>query len=324
MDRTDGISGTRPARDLDSIDHIPGERPSAPRDGTDVDHHIRDLQPADVGALVDSASDAAAAKAIDATVKAYAGPYQVGGQLVSAPVMFKLRRFEKSQTKARELPSLVGASLAAQVQGGQASPGAIARATQQLIKAGKLPAEPRGDIPSQIRTMHWTYGIGIDCACFTRHALEAATKKTKLFEDDDLGLRRLDTNPNFKKVELKDLRPGDVITLDPQRPETTGHNVIVRSSTAVSTYEAGERAKADPELDSFFAGSGPFQEIEVDSSWGAGPDGSLHGGYRRDTWLYDAGSKNWAHRDENTGRWETLHGKPTHFDEFHGAYRASS
>jgi hypothetical protein len=34
--------------------------------------------------------------------------------------------------------------------------------------------------------------------------------------------------------------------------------------------------------------------FEVDSSWGAGDLGSPNGGVRRDTWLFNEGTKKWA------------------------------
>ena len=64
---------------------------------------------------------------------------------------------------------------------------------------------------------------------------------------------------------------------------------------------------------------GPIHEVEVDSSWGA--NAKSPGGYRRETWLYDESTKQWAHQDPDTKKWTVSPNAPTDHNTFHGAYR---
>ena len=267
--------------------------------------------------------DSAARAMIDAKREAYAGPYRVEGQVVSAPPMFKMVRSQPSQTRVGELAKLVGdAKLAVSVQGGQASPAEIVKATQKLLDAGKLPPGP-GDVATRIKQMQWQYGVGIDCACYTRQCLAAVTGKNddQLALVGDLGMRHLDTNAHFAKVNVTDVRPGDVMTLDPKPPETVGHNVIVRDHVLADDARKQDIGRWGPVAVAFMASSGPHHVIEVDSSWGAGPNGANEGGYRRDTWIHDESNKSWGHFQPGSGVFLTSTDGPTEYDTFHGAYR---
>lgn len=267
---------------------------------------------ASIGLCATNAVDArppSSGEKLDELAASYAGPYQVDKQTVSVPVMFKMLHGYASQTRAGELASIVGKDLAGVVQGGQAKPEQIKQATQMLIDASKLPAGP-GDVASRIKTMQWQYGIGIDCACYTHKALLAVTGKS----DDQLGLagwddfRHLDTNRHFQKVTPENVVTGDVITLDPKPPEIVGHNVIVRSAFGTDSY---------PDM----TGPGPYRVITVDSSWGAGDKGSLTGGYRRDTWIYDESTKEWGHTRLGSTDLVVSPDGPADWDKLHGAYR---
>ena len=262
-------------------------------------------------------------EAIDAKRDAYAGPYKVEGDLVSAPPMFKMFRAQPSQERVGDLHAIVGRDLAQAVQSGQAPPRAIVKATQKLIDAGKLPPPP-GDVATRIKQMQWQYGVGIDCACFTRQCLSAVTGKSdaQLGLDRDQGLRGLDGNAHFTKLDVTEVRAGDVITLDPKPPETVGHNVIVRDHVIADTARKKEIGVAGPVARSFMASVGPHHVIEVDSAWGAGADGATHGGYRRDTWILDESTRVWGHFQPGSGVFLTSKDGPAELDRFHGAYRA--
>ncbi|CAN5706793.1 hypothetical protein BH11MYX4_BH11MYX4_09070 [soil metagenome] len=279
--------------------------------------------------------DDAARAAIDGTRAAYSGPYTVEGQRVTATPMFRLTGGYPSQTKIGELPRIVGQPLASAMAYGQASPAQVVAATQKLIDAGKLPPPP-GDVAARIRQMQWQYGVGLDCASFTRRALHAVTGKNDVQlgiqrtaeekaagKKDDLGMRGLDGNPHFVKVKLANVRPGDVITLDPKPGETVGHNVIVRDRTVASDAQKQELARVHgPIAQAFLASAGPHEVLQVDSSWGAGANGAAYGGYRRDTWVHDASNGSWGYFEAATGSFRTSVDGPSTFDRFHGAYRA--
>jgi hypothetical protein len=266
--------------------------------------------------------DVAAGAAIDAKRDAYSGPYNVEGQTVSAPPMFHMTGGQPSQSMMRDLPRIVGSTLAGSMAFGQASPAQIVATTQKLIDAGKLPPGS-GDVAARIKQMQWQYGVGIDCACFTRQGLAAVTGKSdaQLGLTSDLGMRGLDRNPHFAKVPPTGVRPGDVITLDPKPPETVGHNVIVRDRTVADDAKKMELGRHGPVAKAYLASPGPHHVIQVDSSWGAGGAGAAHGGYRRDTWIYDESTQIWGHSQPGTGVFLTSKDGPAELDRFHGAYR---
>ena len=251
--------------------------------------------------------------AVDRVADAYAGPYVVGDKQVRAPVMFRMGAVDNaSQSERGKLAGVVGKDLATLAQAGSATPDVIRRATQKLIDAGKLPTGT-ADVAVRIKQMQWKYSIGIDCACFTHQAIRESSGKT----DTQLGLhaiedfRRLDSNRSFGKVAPRDVRPGDIITLDATPPEVYGHNVIVRSGHTADAFDG-------------MPGAGPFRVIEVDSSWGAGAQGSATGGYRRDTWVFDESSKQWGfHRPGQSALVVSSTG-PSDLDTYHGAYRVKA
>ena len=98
------------------------------------------------------------------------------------------------------------------------------------------------------------------------------------------------------------------MTLDAKPPETIGHNVIVRSAFTTDSY---------PNM----SGSGPYRVISVDSSWGAGANGQVTGGYRRDTWVYDESTKEWGFYRPGSNDFVISSDGPSDYDKFHGAYR---
>lgn len=282
-----------------------------------------------------------ATKRLDALRDAYAGPYTVKEdgqtQTVRAPAMFRMGNGANSASardpvNVRQLEAVgktVGLSPSdvARARLGLASPAELQKLTQGMIDAGMLP--DGADLASRIRTMQWHFGIGIECATYTRFALSAVTGK----RGSDLGLaplgtenfRELGDNGAFRKiVKIETVRPGDVITLDPLAKKTEpGHNVIVRSANALSeTDKQALLARHGSAGARLFAGEGTVVAIEVDSAWGAGAGGASYGGVRRDTWYFDPSSKLWGFTDPSTSppTFKTSRFGPAN-DELRGAYR---
>jgi hypothetical protein len=264
-------------------------------------------------------------KKLDDLKARYSGPYNVGSQTVSAPAMFAMNGgiSSKNATKhGAEVRALLPGTATEAALKGMATPEQLVQVTQALIDAGKLPSGP-GDLATRIKAMQWHYGVGVDCACYTRQALQAVTGKAEHVGLKPLGtegFRGLDTNANFAKVKPDVARPGDIMTLD-DPDGATGHNVIVRSHTMMD--EAANQAlitKWGPDAKAFLNGPGPFHTIEVDSSWGAG-EGSPLGGVRRDTWIYDEGSKQWGSVNLHANPPEFIVGKGPAGEKFHGTYR---
>lgn len=245
---------------------------------------------------------------LDALRDAFSGPYSVDGESIDARPMFRMS-VGANETSARgHAPELRGIAARAgvnveMIRLGQGSRRDLVKTTQLLIDAGHLPPPP-GDAATRIRRMQWEWGIGVDCAGYTYLAVVAASgaspKSLGLRELGMENFRGMDGKKAFTKIPPSSARAGDVMTLDPLPPETVGHNVIVRSHTTV--------------------GSRHF--MEVDSSWGAGPDGADHGGFRRDTWIYDDATKLWtsfdAHVSPPVAR-VSVEGPAG--ERFHGCYR---
>lgn len=278
--------------------------------------------------LANVASSTARAK-LDAFRDRCAGPFLVDGQEVRARPMFRMNtgyNQASANAHAGELRAIgararLAAGDVALARIGRASPEQLVRVTQALIDAGKLPPPP-GATETRIRRMQWTWGIGMDCAGYTAHAAIAVHGRAAAALRNDM------TDPfsamahgrlPFRKVAVDDVRPGDVIHLDAATRGDVGHIVIVADRHLATDGERGALAASSPEAAAFVAAAGPLHVLAVDSSWGAG-DGEDYGGYRRDTWLYDEGTKQWASFDRET---HALVASPTGpcGERFAGAFR---
>lgn len=274
-----------------------------------------------------SERDRAVQAKLDAVRDAFSGPYVVAGAQVTAHPMFRMA----THTVAPKLVAEVHArAQTAHVNPGpamygRATPKELVKITQALIDAGGLPAGP-GDVATRIRKMQWDHGIGVDCAGYSYAALKACSANPpKLYAPGMESFRDLDgaRAGAFAKQPIIDARPGDLITLDAIKPEVWGHNVVVYSHVTVGADQRADLlAAANPDVRAFLASSGPHHVIEVDSSWGAGAEGADHGGFRRDTWLYDESSKMWGSFTPGTrpAQFVTSPHGPAN-DQYHGTYR---
>lgn len=289
-------------------------------------------QSAQVGGAAAGASASNAERRLDAIRDGYAGPYLVDGQRIAAPAMFRMNGGANQASMERHAKELDAIAARVHVSGfkarmGIASPDEIVKITQALIEAGKLPAGP-GDVATRIRAMQWEWGIGVDCANYTRNALLAATgatsKQLNVGEAGFEAFRGLDRNKSFSKISPANVRAGDVVTLDPKPPETWGHNVIVQSREVVTPALVERFAgQYGDEARRFLSGTGPLHLIDVDSSWGAGPNGAAYGGVRRETWFFDESTSHWGYIDHQASppAFRTSNDGPAETDRFHGAYR---
>lgn len=292
-----------------------------------------------MSASPEQAREARIGKALDDARDAFMGPYSVNGRSVLAQPQFRMKEgyelahgtfqvaakggfvtdptrtvdgFHRALTaKGRELVAILG-------RAGELAPGGVmlgypsarqlVRATQALIDAGKLPSlPPPATSADRIRKMQWDWGIGIDCVDWCMNALSRASGRSV----EGMGLQRGadpfgktgETTPRgFARVTATAARAGDVVTLnDPSDPP--GHRVIVRDRSVVAANDPSAREIVTTwgtTASSFFRGTGPFHVLHVDSSWGA-EDGKAFGGYRRDTWVFDEGSRSWMSYSPHTG-----------------------
>ncbi|MDB4937312.1 MAG: hypothetical protein JWP87_4284 [Labilithrix sp.] len=278
----------------------------------------------------DAARDAAVQGKLDAVRDAFSGPYVVAGQTVAARPMFRMLTHVVAQKLANEVDAVgaragVRSPYASRV--GQGTAKDLVKITQALIDAGRLPPGAPGDLAVRIRRMQWDYGIGVDCAGYSKQALIACSERTpkmrgpgmESFRDPDPDRRG---DGSFSKVSLEKARPGDLITLDGPTKKDWGHNVVVYSHVTADAAKKAALAAESSALRAFLASPGPHHVIEVDSSWGAGENGAEVGGYRRDAWLYDASTKTWGSFEPGTSPrvFVTSAKGPAH-DVFHGVYR---
>lgn len=275
---------------------------------------------------VDAARDKAAQTKLDAVRDAFSGPYVVDGAQVTARPMFRM-----FHAKPDAIVATLGACAArAGVPPwpaivGQCTPAQLVKLSQALIDAGCLPPGP-GDAATRIRRMQWDYGIGVDCAGYSKLAIAAtAARAPEMYGPGWESFRDLDgkRSGSFVRLSSAEARPGDLITLDPIPPERYGHNVVVYSrSTAETSHKALLAAKHGPEVAAFLASVGPHHVFEVDSSWGAGAEGDPCGGFRRDAWIYDASTNMWGSFEPRTTppRFQISARGPAG-DAYHGTYR---
>ncbi|MDB4946633.1 MAG: hypothetical protein JWP97_6167 [Labilithrix sp.] len=276
-----------------------------------------------------AAREAAVRARMDACRDAASGPYLVEGQAVAAAPMFRMTAHVIDKKTLAELQTVAkGAGLERELQSmkvGQPRASALVKMTQALIDAGKLPAEPR-DPALRVKAMQWKYGIGFDCAGYSKEALRSAHGSRLAFHAPGMeSFRDLDTDRKgqYARVPLASARPGDLLTLDAAAGGTYGHNVVVYDNRKEDpAARAALVAAHGPAMAAFLSPPGASRILQVDSSWGAGTDGAKEGGYRRDTWLYNEQTKEWASFRPGTTPPELVVSRegPSE-DRYHGVYR---
>jgi len=336
--RADGAERTLRVRDTAEDDTPPTTRREVPwgiRAGNAARHLERMPQTSDYLAFLaavpapasaNAARDKAVQGKLDGVREAFSGPYVVDGAQVTARPMFRMNHARPAAKVAmvETCAARVGVPARPAIYG-QPTPKQLVKITQALIDTGCLPKGP-GDVATRIRQMQWDHGIGVDCAGYSKEAIAAtAARRPELYAPGNESFRDLDGKRagSFAKLSVADARPGDLITLDAIAPEVWGHNVVVYSrTTADASQKAVLGAKHGPELAAFLASAGPHHVLEVDSSWGAGSEGNPCGGFRRDTWIYDASTKTWGSFDPRTDppRLELSSRGPSG-DAYHGTYR---
>ena len=272
------------------------------------------------------ARDQAVQAKLDGLREAFSGPFFVDGAQVTARPMFRMFHPRSAENVAMVTACAERAGVpAGPAIFGQCTPRELVKITQALIDAGGLPPGP-GDVATRIRQMQWTYGIGVDCAGYAKQAIAATAPRTpRLYAAGSESFRDLDgaRAGSFARQSIANARPGDLITLDAIAPEIYGHNVVVYSHVAADdSQKAALAARHGADVAAFMASPGPHHVLEVDSSWGAGAEGNACGGFRRDTWLYDASTKMWGSFDPHTTppRFQLSSRGPSG-DAYHGTYR---
>jgi len=225
----------------------------------------------------------------------------------------------KNHVPANELTSAV-----TNARMGRPTPKQLVLVTQALIDAGKLPPPKSANdtVDMRIRQMQRNWGIGVDCAGYVREGAVAVhgdgAQPLVKGTNRSGAIHDILQTPAFKKVAFKedvskegadpkvhnfhDIRAGDIIHLDSKKSNAVGHNAIVYShevATDAMRDELWNRAARTThvcDVNGFFRSKGPFHVLNVDSSWGVDLAGVAHGGFRRDTWIYD----------ESTGMWGTF------------------
>lgn len=284
---------------------------------------------ADVAAAAPLSRDRAVQRGLDDLRDRFSGPYVVDGATVTARPMFRMDVVKNSPQTNATLIAAAGRSRAGDPYSltvGQGTPAQLVKVTQALIDMGRLPPGP-GDVATRIRRMQWEHGIGVDCAGYCKEAIRAtAGASVPMGGPGNESFRDLDSPPrsaHFAKQSIVDVRPGDLVTLDPSPPETWGHNVVVyRHDVADAASKRALATLHGDTMKAFLASPGPHRVLEVDSSWGAGPNGADFGGFRRDTWIYDESTKTWgSFAHEAPHAFVTSPDGPSG-DRYHGAYRA--
>lgn len=237
--------------------------------------------------------------------------YTVDGQTVEAAPQFRMVGGHNQAKTANGLKALAGKmgdkpgqiplSVVGRVLAGRGSPKEVGQVTQALIDLGKLPpAAGFKSAQARIQAMMWEHGVGIDCAGYVQQALASVHGKTRqqlgLREtlNEDLGM--LDKNPAFRKLDVFDAKPGDVITLKDNQPNQPGHTVLVARHEKATGASMSWRFDTKDVAAQEFLRSKDLEVFEVDSSWGAGTSG-VDGGLKRSMWIYNRETGNWASFD---------------------------
>ena len=258
----------------------------------------------------EAARTAKVQEGLDAFRDRASGPYAAEGSVVHAAPQFAMGG-GFNHPLAKDLLAVAAAAKPASlarfvgdIQVGRGTPEHVAQMTQALIDAGKLPAGTPENLVGRIHQMQWRYGVGFDCAGYTQQAVASAAgqPRSAVFPNELTGAISF---ARLQKVPFTSVRAGDLLVLDPPANEQVGHKTAVYAHTMVTAEQASAELVAGGarsfQLSDFGAG-GPIHRYELDASWGAGPNGDIHGGYRRETALYNESSGMWAWREPTSGQ----------------------
>jgi hypothetical protein len=270
---------------------------------------------------------------LDAFRDRASGPYTAEGKTVSVAPQFAMGG-GVTHPAAKDLLAVAAAakpvslaSAVGAVQVGRGTPEQVTRLTQALIDAGKLPAATAKQEPlaARIHQMQWRYGIGFDCAGYTQQAAAAAVGKPR----EAVFPNALDGAISFARMtklpSVTGARAGDMFVLKAPAYETVGHKTVVYAHHVESTEqiqsELAGRGYSESDIAAFGSG-GPFHRFELDASWGAGANGDVTGGYRRETAMYNESTGKWAWHVPSS---DTFHVTDHPYDHpIDGAYRPRS
>lgn len=270
---------------------------------------------------------------LDAHRKSYAGPYQVDGKQIRVDAHFRMNGgfgANPTQALARAKRALSPQDFdrlhlqIARVATGKSSAEGLVQLTQALIDRGLH--KPFGAGPAAVRRMMWEYGIGIDCSGYTRGAFLAARGLS-----DAQGRARYalpgthfgfdpDRLNQFRKVEPTLVKAGDMCKLVHGHES---HKVIVASHDVVPASARPVHVPGHGDLPTEFGANGRVHIYQVDSSWGAGPNGSEHGGVGRRVWVYSESTQRWGSFDVGSGKLRVSSAGPYGSDLL-GFYRPKS
>jgi hypothetical protein len=242
------------------------------------------------------------------------GPYNVMHFTIESGAQFRMaggynrNNATKGSTDAAVLAAAaskagLSSSDVAALQTGRGDPRALVKLTQALIDAGHLNWDTKKSFAGQIHDLQWRFGVGVDCAGYVYQAVVAvhgSPAKLGLKASDMENFTGLPSNSHFSPATPENAKAGDVLVLKgrgtvTENGRTTfdpGHNLIVRSrslasQTGDSVAERWPAAKA-------FVKPPKVHVFEVDSAFGAGPNGDVDGGVRRDVILYNQTTKEWC------------------------------
>ncbi len=259
--------------------------------------------------LSEAARTAKVQAGLDAFRDRASGPYAAEGRAVYVAPQFAMGG-GAVHPLAKDLMAVAAAakptSLArfvGDIQVGRGTPEHVAQLTQALIDAGKLPAGTPDNLVGRIHQMQWRYGVGFDCAGYTQQAVASAAGQARgaVFPNDLTGAISF---ARMQKLPFTSARAGDMFVLDPPPGEDVGHKTAVYAHTTVTPEQASAELLAGgarPFQVSDFGAGGPVHRYQLDASWGAGPNGDIHGGYRRETALYNESTGMWAWREPTSG-----------------------
>ncbi|MGE0323268.1 MAG: hypothetical protein AB7S68_13240 [Polyangiaceae bacterium] len=260
-------------------------------------------------------SPATVEKRLDAFRRAFAGPYAVDGERAFIDPHFRMNggygtnpgdalKRARAALPPKVLAKLQGALLLTAT--GKATPQVLVRVTQALIDAGAHHEFGRGE--GAVRKMMWAYGIGVDCSGYCRQAFMATRGVSDRGAATRYGLGRNidgfdpDQLQRFRKVSPLMVRAGDVGKLGLGREN---HKVIVVSHDIVPAGRGTSEVPGHGTLPESFHRGGRVHLFQVDSSWGAGPNGNAHGGVGRRVWVYSEASGLWGSYHVVSGKLET-------------------